>query len=245
MKKLREDFKSERISRKGMIQRCYNKNNPSYKDYGGRGITVCERWLDKENGNENFCEDMGKKPSPKHSIDRINNNGNYEPSNCRWVTKAEQNNNTRQNHLIEYNEEIHNVTEWSEILDIDIRVLKSRLQRGWTIEKAFTEPLKRRTPTVVYKTETYTFIECEEKFGIPKEMIRARRKRGWDDKRIVETPPYSREKLIEYNGEQYNVSQLSIILSLTESCIHKRLSLGWSHEKIINTPSGGNNEIAN
>lgn len=77
---------------KGMKQRCSNSNNSHYKNYGGRGIIVCERWL---NSFDNFLEDMGRKPTPQHSIDRIDVNGNYEPSNCRWATPYEQRMNQR------------------------------------------------------------------------------------------------------------------------------------------------------
>ena len=78
-------------------QRCYNPKHIGYKNYGGRGIQVCDRWL---NSFENFFADMGKAPSSKHSIDRFpNNDGNYEPSNCRWATAKEQNNNTRKTKL--------------------------------------------------------------------------------------------------------------------------------------------------
>jgi hypothetical protein len=77
-----------------MKKRCYDKKNKRYKDYGGRGITVCDRWL---YSFENFYTDIGPRPSNKHSIDRIKNDGNYEPGNCRWATKKEQSNNTRRN----------------------------------------------------------------------------------------------------------------------------------------------------
>jgi hypothetical protein len=80
----------------GMKSRCYGKSDTKYKDYGGRGIKVCDRWLGI-NGFNNFLKDMGDRPTSQHSIDRINNNGNYEPGNCRWATIHEQSSNKRNN----------------------------------------------------------------------------------------------------------------------------------------------------
>lgn len=87
-----------------MKDRCGNANNKQYADYGGRGISVCDRWMDSKSGFINFINDMGRKPTPNHTLDRYpNNNGNYEPTNCRWATTQQQNNNKRSNRHIEYN----------------------------------------------------------------------------------------------------------------------------------------------
>ena len=84
----------------GMRSRCYYPKDASYKHYGARGIVVCERWR-QEQGFENFLVDMGPRPSSKHSLDRVNNNGNYEPSNCRWATTTEQQKNRRKYQALE------------------------------------------------------------------------------------------------------------------------------------------------
>lgn len=119
--------------------RCLNPKNPAFHNYGGRGITICDRWL---NSFENFLEDMGRKPSKNHSIDRINNNGNYELSNCKWSSKKEQSNNQRINKIVTYNEKTQTLRQWSEELKIDYNTLFSRINTSkWSIEKAFKTPI--------------------------------------------------------------------------------------------------------
>ncbi|MCM1142418.1 MAG: hypothetical protein NC453_27935, partial [Muribaculum sp.] len=86
-----------------------NPNNAQFKDYGGRGIKICDRW---RNSFENFLADMGKKPTPQHSIDRIDYNGDYCPENCRWATRAEQNNNKRNCIMVTYNGKTQTFKQW-------------------------------------------------------------------------------------------------------------------------------------
>lgn len=120
-----------------MKHRCNNPNDPRYYDYGGRGITVCNEWL---HSYENFKDwSMRNGYTERLSIDRINVNGNYEPSNCRWATNKEQQNNMRSNRLLTYLGETHTVSEWAEITGINKSTISKRIDRsGWSIERALT-----------------------------------------------------------------------------------------------------------
>ena len=122
---------------RAMIQRCEDSRGTGYRLYGGRGISVCTRW---RNSFIAFYDDMGDRPSPKHSIDRIDNDGNYTPSNCRWATRIQQGRNTRANHMITYEGRTHCLVKWSEIRGIHRNTLSTRLLRGWTVERALTTP---------------------------------------------------------------------------------------------------------
>lgn len=119
--------------------RCLNKNSKDYPDYGGRGITVCERW----NDFTLFLADVGERPSPKHSIDRIDTNGNYEPGNCRWATPKIQSNNRRNIQRFDFRGESKTLTEWAESSGIQMRTLFARIYySGWSVERALTTPVK-------------------------------------------------------------------------------------------------------
>lgn len=121
--------------------RCYNKNNKQYKDYGGRGIKVCDEWLG-EHGAENFIKwALSNGYADNLTIDRVNNNKGYSPDNCRWATPKEQGNNTRRNHYITYNGETHTLSQWAEIKNIKRGTLNSRINKyHWEIERALCTP---------------------------------------------------------------------------------------------------------
>lgn len=137
----------------GMNQRCNNKNQKAYKNYGGRGITICKRWAGQD-GFLNFIEDMGERPTPQHTLDRINNNGNYEPSNCRWATRTEQNRNKRDNKLLTYNGVTKTASEWGIELGSDINLINSRLRYGWSVGDAVSEPPRKSETKGVYWDES-------------------------------------------------------------------------------------------
>ncbi len=120
-----------------MIQRCTNPNVPAFRNYGARGIGVCDRWLDFTN----FLADMGERPH-RLTIDRIDNERGYEPGNCRWATYKEQMNNVRYNRTIEFDGKRMTLQQWSEHIGINIHTLRGRLfVNNWPIAEALTQPL--------------------------------------------------------------------------------------------------------
>lgn len=133
---------AEYVAWRSMLTRVTNSQAINFDDYGGRGITVCDRWL---NSFESFLEDMGPKPSKAHSLDRINNNGNYEPGNCRWATQVEQNNNTRRNRYVTVSGVSKTVSEWAMVTGMPHAVITARLNNGWSDELAVLTPVQRRT----------------------------------------------------------------------------------------------------
>lgn len=117
-----------------MIQRCTNPNTPSYKNYGSRGIEICKRWMEFEN----FLEDMGEPPSGLQ-LDRIDNDGDYCKSNCRWATSKQNSRNKRNNRLITFNGKTRCVSQWAEETGIHQKTIISRLKRGWSIAETLSD----------------------------------------------------------------------------------------------------------
>lgn len=125
----------------GMKDRCYNPHNNEYKNYGARGITVCDEWLNDFTSFYNWALANGYREDL--SIDRINNNGNYEPSNCRWATDREQAFNTRRNRFFTYKGKTLSITQWSTELGGGLALVGNRLRNGWSVERALSTPVRK------------------------------------------------------------------------------------------------------
>lgn len=124
-----------------MRARCGRQSHPTYPHYGGRGIAVCERW---KASFRSFYDDIGPAPSPAHSLERINNDGCYEPGNVRWATREEQTANTRRTHRITFNGTTLPLKRWARKIGMSGEGLHNRLRRGWSVERALTTPVISR-----------------------------------------------------------------------------------------------------
>lgn len=129
-------YKAEYWAWVSMKQRCYNDRKGDYAYYGGRGIKVCERW---RNDFVAFFEDMGPRPSAAHSIERIDNDGDYEPGNCRWATRQEQVDNRRCSHRLTAYGRTQTVSQWSREIGIARDTITYRLKKGWSVERALSD----------------------------------------------------------------------------------------------------------
>lgn len=123
-----------------MKSRCYRANHPQYNDYGGRGITVCESWI---NSFENFLSDIGEKPFGL-SLDRIDNNKGYSKENCRWASLKVQNRNKRENNILTIGSESKCIAEWSEISNLSEDLIRQRVNLGWSAQDAISIPKMKR-----------------------------------------------------------------------------------------------------
>lgn len=182
----------------GMIQRCTNLNFHQYDDYGGRGITVCDRWL---SSFASFIVDVGRRPGPEYTLDREDNNKGYDFGNCRWATRKEQVCNRRNNVFYEYKGRkylLHQLAELPEVKanNISFYVLRGRIRNsGWPVEKAISEPVQDKSPpTYTYNGITKTIKEWSIEYNVGYDNLYSRLNQlKWDFERATETP-YSSPK---------------------------------------------------
>lgn len=160
---------------KAMLGRCNSESHKAYPLYGGRGIKVCSRWHDFRA----FYADMGDLPAGK-SLDRIDNDGDYSPENCRWATHEEQGNNRRTNHLLTFNGKTQTCTEWAHELGMNPYTLNGRLSKGWSAERALTTPVRAQGALKIeYQGRTWTLQELAATTDIHPEALRYRIEAGW------------------------------------------------------------------
>ena len=126
----------------GMKSRCFSKNNPNFNHYGGRGITICQEWIDDFMSFYDWALENGYQDNL--TIDRIDVNGGYEPNNCRWLTMEAQLRNTRRNHFVEINGESRTIAEWARIYGISPQTINSRIRKGVSEQDAILIPVNRK-----------------------------------------------------------------------------------------------------
>lgn len=215
-----------------MKRRCYNKNNKSYKYYGGRGIQICDRWLESF---LNFYKDMGPRP-PKFTIERRDNNKNYEPDNCYWADRKTQANNTSQNRYITYNGETLTVAQWGEKLGLGREIIKDRLRWGWSIEDIMTTPINDFKNKYEYDGKIYTLSELSLKFNISEKILYDRiHKLKWSINDSINVPKYANPtQYIEYNGEKKLAKEWAKKLGISQQLLDYRIKAGWPIERALN-----------
>lgn len=221
----------------GMMNRCYLKSEKHYSSYGGRGIVVCDRWHDFKN----FLEDMGRRPSRNHSLDRIDNNGNYEKDNCRWATRIEQANNTRRNRFLEFNGENLTIANWARKLNIPDNILSYRLSKGWSAEDTLTTLPEKAEKLVEHNGETMNIASWAKKTGLSRYLIADRLSHGWTPEEALTRAKATKIKqdTLTYNNRTMTMYAWSKETGLSSAVIYGRIKLGWSISDTLTIPAGG------
>jgi len=220
-----------------MRQRCLNPNFPKYPRYGGRGITICPAWYDFWN----YVEDVGPCPEPGFTLDRIDNDGNYEPSNIRWATPKQQaNNRNARRDRREYTLDgiTHTQAEWSRLLGIPQDTLNRRRKLGWSDNRILTTEIdKSFYKNLTLDGITHSQSEWARILKIDPKIISRRQQQGWSDEMALTTavrPCLRREMTL--NGETHILTEWSSILKISQATIESRRNRGWSDERILTTP---------
>lgn len=160
----------------GMKKRCLSPNDKAYKHYGGRGISICDEWMDFQ---KFYDWSMENGYTDELTIERIDVNGNYCPENCKWIPFKEQAYNKRTNRLITYKGETKTMKEWSEEYGIRMSVIHERLKKGMSVEETFTTPVEVKRNLVTYNGETKNLSEWARETGINRATIQGRLQCGW------------------------------------------------------------------
>lgn len=178
-----------------MLERCYSKSSSSYKHYGEKGVSVCDRWNPREGGGfNNFLEDMGERPERK-TLERIDVNKNYCPENCKWATMKEQASNKRNTVMLTFNGKTQSITAWAEETGIPYATLKKRIGTyKWSVERALTTPntikVQHKSSDIIIEIndESLCLSEWGRKYKISSATISNRLRAGWSPIDAITTP---------------------------------------------------------
>jgi hypothetical protein len=221
-------------------KRCDDSKYQHFRLYGGRGITYCKEW----EVFDSFFKDMGVAPIGT-SLDRIDSNGNYCKSNCRWATPFTQGNNRRDNIILEYNGKKQTISNFSKEFGISRNVVRRRLQKGWSTEKALTTPVEKRGITIEFNGEIKTRRQWERDLKFPTGTLYQRIVvYGWSIERAITTPVESWDRFIEYNGLKLNCLDWEKKLGLKKGTLNYRLNeRNWSIKDALETPNSSSKDI--
>lgn len=171
---------------RNMVKRTTDPKDTNYSYYGGRGISVCSEW---RQSFEAFVRDMGPTHGDGLTLDRIDVNGNYEPTNCRWATPLEQGRNKRNNRLLTFRGETMPLSAWAERVGVHHTVIRARLRNGWSVERALTAPApkRRKREPITFNGETLSIPAWATRLGIDRATLAGRIDRGWPLERALTT----------------------------------------------------------
>ncbi|HQS33741.1 hypothetical protein [Polaromonas sp.] len=194
-----------------MMDRCYNPDCKSYPDYGGRGIAVCKSWHDIAT----FVAELPPGYKSGLEIDRIDNDGHYQPGNVRWATRRKNTGNRRSARLLDFNGRTQSMTDWAAELGMSVGTLWTRIEKeGWSVERALTDPVISRV-----------------------EAVARGRAARWGNHTKALKPPPRVLKRVEYNGMSVTVAELSAMTGIPIAILRKRIfERGWSIDRAATTP---------
>lgn len=225
---------------KSLRQRCLNPNNSRYASYGGRGIKVSDSWSDFSA----FLADMGPRPSPQHSLDRVDVNGDYCKENCRWATRLEQMSNLQSTKYVDVDGRRMSIPELSRELGIAKNTLRNRVLSGWSIERIKSEAVKPLNLPVGGKRMiehnglALNVLQWSKETGIDHTTIRARLKAGWASSQALGFEPApatlkDKSKKITYMGRTETVSEWASLLGIDRKRLDDYLRRWKNDQKVI------------
>ena len=228
---------NERLKRiyQAMKTRCYNPKAQNFKDYGARGITICDEWLKKPNSFYEWALSNGY--NDDLSIDRIDNNKGYSPENCRWATRKQQNNNQRRNHLIKYKGETKPLSQWCEELGLDYHKIKYRINAlRWSVDKAFETKGNHSLRLITYKGRTQSLADWCRELNLKYYTVISRLNDShWPVEKAFEIKGNAHYKMITYKGKTQHLAAWCKELKLNYIKVKDRINkYHWPIEKAFN-----------